>query len=155
MDQKTNTPDSIVLAMGQSRRQTGASLLEILVALTIVSIGLLGLAGMQANGVRNNAGAFLRSQAMQFAYDMTDRMRANRSAARSGSYNLSISDDAPAGATVPDVDRAQWLADLATLPSGDGAISVDNNGKLTITVQWHDRRAAVGQNEQIVVETQL
>ena len=140
----------------QARRQDGASLLEVLVAVTIISIGLLGLAGLQATGVKNNYGAFLRAQAAQFAYDMTDRMRANRVAARAGLYNLQMSDDPPEEQeTVQDLDRTQWLADLSTLPAGDGAISQGNDGKMTVTVQWDDRRAGGSQTEQIQIETRL
>ena len=59
----------------------GFTLIEVLVALIIVSIGLLGLAGLQATSVRFNQQAYLRSQAVQQAYDMADRIRANAVAA--------------------------------------------------------------------------
>jgi len=122
--------------------QAGASLLEVLVATVIISIGLLGLAGMQATGIKNTYGAFLRAQAAQFAYDMADRMRANRIVARAGNYNLLMSDDAPANSSaIVDADRIEWLADLATLPQGDGSINVTSDA-ITIVVQWNDSRAA-------------
>jgi len=58
--------------------QTGFTLLEVMVALVIFSIGLLGLAGMQAAGIRNNQISYSRTVATQLAYDMADRIRNNR-----------------------------------------------------------------------------
>lgn len=122
-------------------KQSGVSLLEILVAVFIISLGLLGLGGLQATGLRNNTGAYYRSQAALFAFDMTDRMRANAAAALAGDYNLAIGNSAPAGTSLPDVDRREWLALLSTLPSGDGAINVAADGTVTVSLQWDDRRA--------------
>jgi len=48
-----------------------------LVAMLVLAIGLLGLAGLQVVGLRNNQSAYLRAQATQLAYDMADRMRTN------------------------------------------------------------------------------
>jgi type IV pilus assembly protein PilV len=56
---------------------SGFTLLEILVSLVILAIGLLGLAGLQAAGLKNNHSAYHRSQATQLSYDMADRMRVN------------------------------------------------------------------------------
>jgi len=58
-------------------KQTGFTLLEVMIALVIFSIGLLGLAGMQAAGVRNNQISYTRTVATQLAYDMADRIRNN------------------------------------------------------------------------------
>ena len=43
----------------------------------VLAVGLLGLAGLQAKGMKNNQSAYYRSQATQLAYDIADRMRAN------------------------------------------------------------------------------
>jgi len=59
------------------QHQSGFSLLEVLIAVVILSIGLLGVGSMQANSLRYNHQAYLRGQAIQLAYDMSDRMRAN------------------------------------------------------------------------------
>jgi type IV pilus assembly protein PilV len=55
----------------------GFTLIEVLVTLLIVAIGLLGLAGMQFKGLRNNIGSESRSQAALLANDIIERMRAN------------------------------------------------------------------------------
>ena len=76
-------------------RQKGFTLLEVLVAVLVLAIGLLGLAGLQATSLRVNQSASMRSQATNLAYDMADRIRANRGAALAGSY------DSQALATTP------------------------------------------------------
>jgi type IV pilus assembly protein PilV len=60
-----------------TRRTRGFSLLEVLVALLVLSIGLLGLAGMQMVGLRSNNSASFRGQAVAIANDLAERMRAN------------------------------------------------------------------------------
>ncbi len=57
--------------------QSGFTLLEVLITLIILSVGLLGLAGLQTMSLRNNHSAYLRSQAITQSYDIVDRMRAN------------------------------------------------------------------------------
>ena len=69
----------------------GFSLLEVLVALTIFSLGLIGLAGLLIVSVKTNHSAYLRSQASFLAQGMADRMRANSSAVWDGVYNTSTS----------------------------------------------------------------
>ncbi|MBN8443120.1 MAG: type IV pilus modification protein PilV [Thauera sp.] len=65
------------LSLESRRLQGGTSLLEVLIAVVILSIGLLGLAGLQVASLRVNQGAMQRSQATILAYDMLDRMRSD------------------------------------------------------------------------------
>ena len=62
---------------GLVRRGKGASLIEVLVAVVILSIGILGIAGIQVVSLQQNRGALLRLEALQLANDIIDRMRAN------------------------------------------------------------------------------
>ncbi len=64
-----------------THRQQGLSLLEVLISLVVLSVGLLGIAGMQATGLRNNHSAYTKTQASALAVDMADRIRANADAA--------------------------------------------------------------------------
>lgn len=57
--------------------QQGVSLLEVLITVVVLSIGLLGLAALQANATKFNHSAHLRSQATNMAHEMMERMRAN------------------------------------------------------------------------------
>jgi type IV pilus assembly protein PilV len=76
----------------------GFTMLEVLVAILVVSLGLLGLAGLQTVGIRNNAGSAQRTIATQLAYDIADRMRANFASVVAGDYDyFNYSSSSPAG----------------------------------------------------------
>jgi len=144
----------------------GFSLLEVLIALLVLSVGLLGLAALQANTLQFNQSAYLRSQATSLAYDMADRMRANREAALNGDYNEALANPIPAcddvaAGTVVERDLAGWRIALAcALPVGNGSVLVAG-GVVTITVQWDETRrgelldAAEGTTEVFVMTTGL
>jgi len=129
----------------------GFTLIEVLIAVLVLSIGLLGLASLQANGLRSNFGAYARSQAVILANDMADRIRANPTA--TASYNNINGPVADPGCLVADCnttdiafhDTAEWYASLqSTLPNGTGTVT--GNGTLfTVSVMWDDARSgAVG-----------
>jgi type IV pilus assembly protein PilV len=120
-------------------RQPGFSLVEVLVAVVLLSVGLLGLAGLQASGLRVGMSSIHRSEAAQLAQDMIERMRAN--AANAGSYSLALGDAAPACASVAACDLRDWRLRLQSLPAGTGAVTVDGR-QATVTVQWDDSRGA-------------
>jgi type IV pilus assembly protein PilV len=123
-------------------RQHGFTLVEVLVAALVLAIGLLGLAGLQAVSVKANHGAYLRSQASNLAYEITDAMRANRDVALAGTYNRALSDATPAtSATLAINDLSTWLNHLQqTLPGGQGAVQVNNAGLATVTIRWDSSR---------------
>ncbi len=132
----------------------GFTLLEILIAVVILSVGLLGLAGLQARSLQANQSALMRSQATVLAYDMVDRMRANRAIARAGGYNQLLANAPPAAGVIQGDDIIAWLADIGRkLPAGDGAIDVTAD-IVTVTVQWDDTRGAAAA-QQFVVESRL
>ena len=60
------------------RTEAGFSLIEVLVAMLILAIGLLGLAALQTLGVRFGNDAFVRTQGTTIAYDIIDKLRINR-----------------------------------------------------------------------------
>ncbi len=128
------------LTPGRRATQRGLSMIEVLVAIVIISLGLLGMAGLQASSLRGSQGAVYRALAVQFAADMAERMRGNLGDARN--YGIAMGDPVPSGTTVVDRDRADWLARLATLPGGTGSIAIDDpNNLVSISVQWDDSRA--------------
>ncbi len=118
-------------------RITGFSLVELLVAILVLAIGLVGLAALQIAGVRSNQIAYYRSIATQFAYDMADRMRANPVGVADGAYNMGT----PGTTTLtqcetascsPDVlaqyDLMRWNNALAAnLPGGTGIVCSINS----------------------------
>lgn len=114
--------------------QAGFTLLEILVAVVIMSMGLLGLAGLQAASLRNNQSAYFRGIAAQQVYDMADRIRANRVGVAAGNYDnlnnaAALTDPQcfTAGCTAADMattDYLQWDTNNSDLlPGGVGTVT--------------------------------
>lgn len=134
-------------------KSRGFTLLEVLIAVVVLSIGLMGVAGLQAFGQRSNHSAYLRSQATALAYDMIDRMRANTAGVLSGDYNAI---DTTAGAIsnpgcdtgtcsssqMAKYDQYDWQQELAAqLPTGNGKVTGSGIGSIfTVTVMWDDDR---------------
>lgn len=126
------------------RRVAGLTLIEVLVSLLILSIGILGLATLQTASLNFNNASAQRTQATVLAYDMADRMRANRQAAIAGDYDLALPVNPPACAapaiagTVAVQDISMWQMALACrLPLGTGSI-VRNGNNFTLSVVWDD-----------------
>lgn len=63
------------------KRQRGAGMVEVLVAVLVLAIGMLGYAGLQTRAMRATGDAYLRAQAMGIAQDLAERMRLNRAGA--------------------------------------------------------------------------
>lgn len=130
------------------RRQRGLTLIEVLVAILVVSVGLLGVAGLQATSLTANRVAYARTQATILAYDMADRMRVNREAALNGDFDNDYdTDSAPSGSPTIVSDQVDdWLNRIASnLPNGKGLIDTDISGCTTcarIGVRWEDRQDA-------------
>lgn len=134
-------------------REKGLSLIEVMVTLFVTSVGLLGIAAMQAKSLQFNHAAYLRSQANILAYDMADRMRLNRDSARLGQYNLSLSASKPTASSTATTDQNQWLTLIeSVLPSGDGSVSCTSN-ICTLTVQW--REAGRDSDDSFTYNTQI
>jgi type IV pilus assembly protein PilV len=116
-------------------RSAGFTLLEVLVSIVILSIGLLGMAGLMAVSLKSSTTAYHRSQATVLADDILDRMRSNLLAARAGDYDVTIGGGCTSSG-VPDDDCEEWKDTIAqTLPGGDGSVLVAA-GTATIEIQW-------------------
>ncbi len=133
-------------------RSDGFSLIEVLVAVLVLSIGMLGVASLQATSLRHNTDASMQTRASYIASDMADRIRANStvSAAYIGNYAAAAAgaDNGSCEATTCDTaqmvlnDIAEWNTQLLGLPAGQGAIT-SAAGLFTITVRWDEARTNV------------
>ncbi len=143
--------------------QRGASLIEILVAVLILSLGFLGMAGLQANALKKNQSSLARSQAVMFGYYIMDAMRADRSGALAGTYNTAatgICDPAALlGTSLADNTRKDWLqrmrGSLGDTASTCGIINCDNTGICTVTIRWNDERAGGLGTQDFVTRSRL
>lgn len=134
----------------------GFTLLEVMIAMVIFSIGLLGLAGIQATAIQNNNSAYTRTVAMQLAYNMADALRASTdNEGRIVNTYDSISTSMPSSPTscvhknngtapnCTDADLANfevfhWKKRIEQeLASGLGSISKTGD-VYTITIMWDD-----------------
>lgn len=141
------------------KNSAGFTLLEVMIAMVIFSIGLLGLAGIQAVSMQNNHSAYTRTVSMQLAYNISDVLRTstNNEGDVNSAFNsvtAAIPGTAPtscilkSGGTAPDCTNADlaafeiyhWKKRIEKeLPSGLGTIAIDD-GVYTITIMWDDER---------------
>ncbi len=117
----------------QSRLNLGFSLIEVLIALVVLAIGLLGLATLQMTSLQFNSDAYLRSQATVLAYDVADRMRSNMTGVIAGNYTVAA--EANANTTV-----ATYAACSASTCNctGTASCSVANMALYDLGT-WYDR----------------
>lgn len=183
--QKTVTATVFRRSTSCLKRQAGFSLIEVMVAALVLSIGLIGLAGLQAVSLRQNQSAFMRSQVSAMVYDLADRMRANVSGATSNFYNPSMAGvtdncSSTTGCSPQQMaqnDLAEWNAHIVTyLPMGQGFVCVDSTPidgtdfddpqcdgagtQISIKIWWDDDRDGViniteTNTERFVISFQL
>ena len=139
-------------------RERGFTLIEVLVALLVVTIGLIGMAGIQAAAVKYTKGAEGRNHAVQLSYDMLDRMRASQPSLQTGTYTSASSfvtvacvrNFVSANAVQDQADIAVWRNQIACLlPAGQGRIEVGAPNAfgafpVTISVRWSEDRITGG-----------
>jgi type IV pilus assembly protein PilV len=135
-----------------SRKESGFTLLEVMVALLISAIGLLGLAALQVSARNNLDASFQYSQASLLAQDLAERMRANP-AGMQGEYYNAIDTENGAGtptdcsggctpATIAGNDIIAWthnIQDSEQLLLGIGRTEL-NGDRVKITVLWNGQR---------------
>lgn len=116
-----------------SRSGAGFTLVEVLIAVLVLGLGLLGLAGLQTTSLRGTHSASLRIEAIQLSYEIADRIRANPSGEQAGNYNNQegSSDDclgSPCNAAqLAGYDLNQWRTAVSSrLPSGAGWVCRDS-----------------------------
>jgi len=143
---------------GMLRRESGMTLIEVLVTALVLTVGLLGTAAAQLKALQYADAARMDSQASFIAYDMLDRIRANvdgnpHSAAQVlPRYALASLDQAPASANpgnARDQDLFDFKTNIRAFAGDDAEASIALSGAaVTITLQWSDRRAA-GQEDAL------
>lgn len=129
----------------------GFTLVEVLVALIVLSIGLLGIAALYVETLRANRTALFRTDAVTLASDLADRIRANRDP--EGAYACPDPCDPTGGGNAIAIDDlTEWLGTVqAQLPGGSANVTFVDDGILTtpnvytITIGWTE----VGQADPV------
>jgi type IV pilus assembly protein PilV len=146
---------SIRHRISHDRRERGFTLIEALVALVVLSIGLLGVAKLVLGAVHADDSAYMRGQATQLAYELLDEMRANRPGAIAGNYALAGANNNCSGAActpaqLAALDVFTFLNRCAqALPAGCAAVPIPvatatdafGDTTATITISWDDSLA--------------
>jgi len=144
----------------------GFSLIEVLVALLVLSIGLLGLAALQTTSLQYNTGSYFRTQATFLAYDIIDRMRANIAAVVDNDNNgydqptttnvsppVNCDTTSCTSAELALYDVKKWydriviaLPDAATTPP---TIQISSTKRVAIRINWQERDLTKRQDWEI------
>ncbi len=141
-------------------------MIEVLVSLTIVAFGLLGLAGLQARSMSFQKDSIDRKTAVEMAAQLGERVRANYDGYRQGHYNNTFAWNAQVPANIPacqdpnncspqevaNRDLAMWQIDLRRRLPVSGAYLVAPAGSLAIslTLAWQE-----GQQTELNVVDQI
>jgi type IV pilus assembly protein PilV len=129
--------------------QHGFSLIEVLVALVVLSVGMLGMAGMYVTTLRSGGDSISRVKAIYLVSDMVDRIRANPSPIASATYAAGVAGAAAACqatqctiAQMAQEDLRVWQSDVnSLLPGGIPTVTVDPTttpATYTVTIVWTD-----------------
>ncbi len=165
---------------GPPSKQGGLSLMEVLTATVVLAVGASGLGVLQAGALRDSRDALQRTEAIVLAADMLERVRANPGGGYAaalgdgpGTVACILRDCDPR--QLAEFDVATWKCRLgawteappcaalraagallpegqAGLPEGDGAVAVDADGRVRVTVAW---RAGVELRRELVVASRL
>lgn len=142
--------------------QKGFSILEVLIAIAILAVGLLGLAGLQARAITAEAESLERARAILLVQDMVGRIESNRAAAKAdpeiyadpGVPELGVGISCTTSATLAERDRCEWSDSLkgaaaggsttgsGTLSSARGCVTWNASAtapEITVTVAWLGR----------------
>ena len=153
-------------------RQTGVSLIEVLIAVFVLAFGVLGIAAMQAGALRNNQGSFEQSTAVFLTYSILDAMRSSMKPAADNPGMLAVrpgyetNDFICQDSQIPGTDAlaandlARWLKSIRDNLNGGvaddnacGKIDCGMGGDLnlcTVSVQWNNSRSLGGNQQQVV-----
>ena len=138
-------------------RVQGFSLIEVLIALVILSVGLLGIAAMVSVSMKSKNGSYLRTQALALSGAILDRMRANHATAVTNGYDGSTAPTSPTScngtvaggvnctaAQIAAMDLYEWHTELLNLLGSDATYSITTTGvsqeynKVTVIISWND-----------------
>jgi len=156
-----------------SSSQRGATLIEILVAVLILSLGTLGMAALQARALKGNVSSLQRTQAVMLSTYMMEVMRVDQNSAKALNYNTGTltgggeingkicNPASVTGNSLADVNRKHWLEStkqaigVTSDSTTCGAIFCDATGSCRVQVIWDDSLAGGLGAQKIEIRTNL
>ena len=143
------------------KRQRGLTMIEVLIAVVILSIGLLGIAGLQMLGMQNTNSANLRTQASLLAYEFADIIRTNKKEADNDYFGTFVEFDEPefttaspgsavascsttsgcSSAEMAQTDLFNWSSNVTQMLPGGDATTSRVGDVYTVAITWADYRA--------------
>jgi type IV pilus assembly protein PilV len=143
----------------------GFSLIEVLIALVVLAVGLLGVAMMQTINLRFTQSANHRTIATNLAYELLDMARSNRvlssryamTYATFGNPTVPSTGCARGGNGDPDANVARWKCEVrASLPNGEAEVVFLGEGRIRVNMRWTDAHwQAADQQTEFSVESRL
>lgn len=142
LESRSTRPKPVAGVLSSTAFSRGFSLIELLVAVLVMGIGVLGVTGLQMVSLQNNRDALQRAEAVQLAYDMMDRIRANPEGAPAGAAygGLALGDGPPAApdcmsnvcsqAQMVSFDQASWKCSLGSFHADGVCADLRANGIL-------------------------
>ncbi len=123
----------------------GVTLVEVLVAVLVMGVGMLGVTGLQMQSMQSSRAALLRSEAVQLAHDMMDRIRANAGGGAVHYAGLALGEGPPAHADcsvrhcsteqMALFDQAVWKCGLGGFPRDSGCLRLRGPGAVLAPVE--------------------
>jgi type IV pilus modification protein PilV len=145
------------------KRQTGVGLIEVLIAVLVLSIGFLGIAALQAKSLSTNNSSMARTNAVISSYSILDAMRADKANALAGAYNQTVTaNNCPnPGGSLSATQLNNWCVALGDRLGGSantqGTVLCTAVGDCQVTVQFDDSRSGKGGSsaQQIITRAML
>lgn len=140
--------------------QRGATLIEILVAVIILSFGMLGIAAMQTRALQGNQSSLQRSQAIILNNSLIDAMRIDRNRAIAGDYNMVRTNGASSigTGTLAKANLTDWLT-VAETVIGNTTHGTVNCAALTqvctVVLDWDDTKAGGLSDQSVTITAKL
>ncbi|MDJ0882103.1 MAG: type IV pilus modification protein PilV [Gammaproteobacteria bacterium] len=130
------------------KQQSGMGMIESLIALVVISVGLLGIAALQITSMQQTASSHWHSQAVWYSYEISDRISANGAANfnlydgidTDNDYSMDCQGGPCTAAQMVTADAQDWGEMIDTLPGGRGVITATGTN-LQISVMWEDNSA--------------
>lgn len=130
--------------------QQGVSLLEVMVSVLILAFGLLGLASLQTNALKNNQSSFQKTQAIMLTYFISDAIRLDRT--NIANYAMAKTCTAPTSASgVVGTNKMLWLQHIQTNLGSSSCGEITCNGNnCSIKIHWNDERGTGGSSSAVI-----